>query len=69
MFLIDFWKFLYSRRVWLLLCGLDVVRIVWFFVWIIFFLDDMLSDKNILIGLIVMCFYCKLICGFFSLLK
>jgi hypothetical protein len=68
-FLTDFWKSSHSRRAWLLLCGSDVVRTVWLSVWIIFFLDDMLSDKNISIGLIAMCFYCKLICGSFSLSK
>lgn len=35
-------------------CGSDVDRAVWFPIWIIFFLDDMFADKNILIGLIVM---------------
>ena len=69
MFLTDFWKSSHSRRAWLLLCGSDVVRTVWLSVWIIFFLDDMLSDKNISIGLIAMCFYCKFICGSFSLSK
>lgn len=37
-------------------CGSDIDRVVWFPIWIIFFLDNMLADKNILIGLIVMSF-------------
>lgn len=58
-----FWKSSHSRKP--LLCGSGADRVVSFPVWIIFFLDDILADMHILIGLIVMFFYCKLIYGFF----